>query len=209
MKNTAPIASRVFRTEWGYIGIAATDKGLARVVLPREEPGAVEAKLPSASERARPSADGSSRAEAILDQAREQIVEYLEGRRRVFDVPLDIPNGTAFTRSVWTACGAIPFGQVRSYRELAREVGRADAMRAVGQALGANPLPIVIPCHRVVRSDGALGGFGGGLPLKKRLLELEGHYADVALARRRAAEPRETLESVKRRLRKMGKIAAG
>ena len=101
-----------------------------------------------------------------------QLRDYLAGRLTAFDLPL-APEGTDFQQRVWRAVAAIPYGETRSYGEVAREIGRKDAVRAVGAANGQNPLPIVIPCHRVIGSDGRLTGYGGGLPLKKRLLELE------------------------------------
>ena len=100
-----------------------------------------------------------------------QLVEYLEGKRQVFDLPLDV-RGTPFQRKVYEAVARIPYGHTRSYAEIAREVGQPSAVRAVGSANGANPIPLVIPCHRVIASDGKLGGYGGGLPLKAKLLEL-------------------------------------
>jgi len=101
-----------------------------------------------------------------------QLREYFAGRRRDFDVRL-APEGTVFQKAVWSALQEIPYGATISYGELARRVGNAKASRAVGSANGANPLPIVIPCHRVIAGDGSLGGFGGGLPSKQALLALE------------------------------------
>jgi methylated-DNA-[protein]-cysteine S-methyltransferase len=104
---------------------------------------------------------------------RRQLAEYFRGERRTFDVRL-APEGTAFQRDTWRALATIPYGATISYAELARRVGRPRAVRAVGAANGANPLPIVVPCHRVIGADGSLTGFGGGLDAKRRLLELEG-----------------------------------
>jgi O-6-methylguanine DNA methyltransferase len=101
-----------------------------------------------------------------------QLHDYLEGDRTQFEVPLDL-RGTEFQCDAWNALRGIPYGRTRSYGEIAREIGRPRASRAVGQALAANPIPIVIPCHRVVGTTGSLTGFGGGLPLKERLLSLE------------------------------------
>src|ERR1700688_3149557 len=101
-----------------------------------------------------------------------QLREYFAGKRTEFSLPL-APEGTAFQRSVWRQLQAIPYGETISYGELARRVGNPKASRAVGSANGANPLPIVIPCHRVIAGDGTLGGFGGGLPTKQTLLALE------------------------------------
>jgi methylated-DNA-[protein]-cysteine S-methyltransferase len=110
---------------------------------------------------------------ALLDAARRQLGEYFEGRRTVFDLAL-APRGTPFQREVWRGLAGIPYGLTISYAELARRVGRPAASRAVGAANGRNPLPIVLPCHRVIGTDGSLVGFGGGLAVKRFLLELEG-----------------------------------
>jgi O-6-methylguanine DNA methyltransferase len=104
---------------------------------------------------------------------RRQLEEYFAGERREFDLTL-APEGTPFERSVWEELRRIPFGETRSYGEIARAIGRPNAFRAVGRANGANPIPIVVPCHRVIGSDGSLTGFGGGLEAKSRLLEIEG-----------------------------------
>lgn len=110
---------------------------------------------------------------AILQATERQLNDYFAGTRRSFDLPL-APVGTAFQRSVWQALAEIPYGQTISYATLARRLGNPDATRAVGAANGRNPLPIVLPCHRVVGADGGLTGFGGGLPTKDFLLRLEG-----------------------------------
>lgn len=102
-----------------------------------------------------------------------QLEEYFDGTRQRFDVELGA-KGTDFQHIVWDALVRIPYGETVSYGELARRIGRPQASRAVGLANGANPLPIIVPCHRVIGSDGSLTGFGGGLDLKRRLLELEG-----------------------------------
>ena len=106
--------------------------------------------------------------EAVLTQ----IHGYLRGNRRTFDLPLDL-RGTPFQVSVWKALGEVPYGETASYGEIAEQVGRPRAVRAVGQAVGANPVAIVLPCHRVIGSSGNLTGYAGGLPLKERLLALE------------------------------------
>ncbi|HVX19928.1 MAG TPA: methylated-DNA--[protein]-cysteine S-methyltransferase [Acidimicrobiales bacterium] len=108
-----------------------------------------------------------------LRQAVEQLDEYFGGTRTEFDLPLRFTTGTAFQQSVWRALADIPYGETISYAELATWVGRPGAFRAVGQANGANPLAIVYPCHRVIASGGGLGGYGGGLDLKRQLLDLE------------------------------------
>ncbi|HSS75313.1 MAG TPA: methylated-DNA--[protein]-cysteine S-methyltransferase [Thermoanaerobaculia bacterium] len=106
-------------------------------------------------------------------EVRRQLDEYFAGQREEFDLPLS-PRGTPFELSVWEELRRIPFGQTRSYADIARALGKPAATRAVGRANGANPIPIVVPCHRVIGSNGSLTGFGGGLDNKARLLELEG-----------------------------------
>jgi methylated-DNA-[protein]-cysteine S-methyltransferase len=109
---------------------------------------------------------------ALLGEAVRQLRAYFAGELRRFDVPLDM-QGTEFQKRVWRQLTAIPYGETRSYAEMARQIGAPAAVRAVGAANGANPVPIVVPCHRVIGSGGRLVGYGGGLPLKRRLLELE------------------------------------
>ena len=109
----------------------------------------------------------------LLREAGGQLVEYLAGARTVFDLPL-APEGTAFERTVWEALLTIPYGEVRSYGQIAAQIGRPAACRAVGRANGLNPISIFIPCHRVVGANGKLTGYAGGLDMKKKLLELEG-----------------------------------
>ena len=109
----------------------------------------------------------------VLIEAARQLSEYFAGHRKVFDLPL-APGGTAFQQAVWKALAAIPFGDLRSYRDIAEEIGKPNAVRAVGAANGRNPIPIVVPCHRVIGSDGSLTGFAGGLDMKRALLALEG-----------------------------------
>lgn len=110
---------------------------------------------------------------AVLQRAQLQLDEYFAGKRCRFDLPL-APRGTPFQREVWWELAKIPFGGTISYAELATRVGRPTATRAVGAANGRNPLPVVLPCHRVIGADGSLTGFGGGLPTKRFLLQLEG-----------------------------------
>jgi len=112
-------------------------------------------------------------ASALLTRARRQLAEYFARTRTTFDVPLD-PAGSAFQRRVWDALRAIPYGTTLSYSELARRLGDPRATRAVGAANARNPIPIIVPCHRVVGASGQLTGFGGGLDRKRWLLEHEG-----------------------------------
>ena len=111
-----------------------------------------------------------------MHAAQTQLREYFAGTRRTFDLALD-PHGTPFEQRVWSRLREIPYGATTSYGAIAQEFGLENAARAVGRANGANPIPIIIPCHRVIGADGTLTGFGGGLPLKRALLELEGAIA--------------------------------
>ena len=116
------------------------------------------------------------RATQAVQFAREQLEEYFAGLRQVFELPLH-PVGTPFQLTVWQALADIPYGSTHSYGEVARRIGEPQAVRAVGAANGRNPLPIVLPCHRVIGADGSLTGFGGGLPVKQFLLAMERRVA--------------------------------
>ena len=155
------VATR-FASPIGELVITASDSGLTGVWFPGSGPGAA----------ARPD-DGRGPANAVLAGACEQLAQYFARSRRTFDIPLD-PPGTPFQRRVWDALRAIPYGTTLSYGELARRLGDLRATRAVGAANGRNPIPIIVPCHRVVGANGALTGFGGGLDRKRWLLEHEG-----------------------------------
>ena len=120
-----------------------------------------------------PSPDRLNPSNAFLTEAGRQLRAYFEGRLREFELPLD-PLGTDFQKRVWKQLERIPYGETRSYSQVAVAVGAPKAVRAVGAANGSNPLPIVVPCHRVIGANGKLVGYGGGLPLKHRLLALEG-----------------------------------
>jgi methylated-DNA-[protein]-cysteine S-methyltransferase len=156
-------------TPIGVLTIESNDKAVTLITLPREAGEHFQA----AKERrpAPKSKDGP--VPEPLAMAVAQLEEYFAGRRRQFDLPLEL-DGTEFQRQVWLNLAEIPYGETVSYAELAMIVGRPHAYRAVGQANGANPIPIVLPCHRVLASGGGLGGYGGGLPMKRSLLALEG-----------------------------------
>ena len=147
-------------TPIGVLTLAADDEGLRRIDFPPPRP---------------PPAGGDWREgdSDVLREARRQLEQYFAGERRDFDLPLS-PRGTEFQREVWLTLARIPYGETWSYRDLAQRIGRPSATRAVGAANGRNPLPIVLPCHRVIGADGSLTGFGGGLPTKAFLLRLEG-----------------------------------
>lgn len=153
-------------TPLGMIWVVASARGICRVIF--GEAGEREwARFRAAHPELERREDG------LAAQALAQILEYLGGMRRTFTVPLD-PAGTPFQRRVWAETARIPYGQTITYAELARRIGRPGAARAVGQALGANPLPILIPCHRVIASDGRIGGYTGGPHRKRWLLHREG-----------------------------------
>lgn len=118
-------------------------------------------------------AGGAQDASPLLDAAEAQLREYFAGARRTFDLPL-APHGTAFQQRVWAALRAIPYGETRTYGELAAAIGSPNASRAVGMANHRNPIPIIIPCHRVIGANGTLTGYAGGLEVKQKLLALEG-----------------------------------
>lgn len=163
---------RVVEVAWGWCGLRRSEGGLSRVSLPAaERAAAVQAVAGGAVEAAN---------DPLLSAAAELLMAYFAGRRVAFDLPLDLGGRGDFTRAVLEACAAIPWGVTRTYGELAAEVGSPRAARAVGQALGRNPLPVLIPCHRVIGADGRLVGFGSGLALKRRLLEHEGICGVVA-----------------------------
>ena len=147
-------------TPIGPLLIAGDREALLRIEFPkRGKPG-------------RPAPGWTQSPNGPTGDAARQLREYFAGRRTQFDLPLE-PEGTAFQRSVWRRLQEIPYGKTISYGELARRIGNPKASRAVGMANGANPIPIVIPCHRVIGADGTLTGFGGGLPIKRALLALE------------------------------------
>ena len=156
----------------GTVLVAATHRGLVRIAF-----GAgfnADEVVEDLSERISPRV---LEVPSYFDGVRRELDEYFEGRRTSFDLPLDWQLTRGFYRKVLRATARIPYGQTRSYSEMAKHAGSPRAVRATGTALGSNPLPIIVPCHRVLRSGGALGGYGGGLETKQALLELEGALA--------------------------------
>lgn len=149
------------------------DSPVGPLLLGADDTGLRLIEFHAARHRASREADWREGENEVLAMSRVQLGEYFAGTRRSFELPL-APRGTDFQRSVWNALADIPYGQTRSYAQLAAGIGRPNAMRAVGAANGRNPLPIVLPCHRVIGADGSLTGFGGGLPTKQFLLALEG-----------------------------------
>ena len=150
----------------GWVGVAATDRGICRLSLPRPT---CEAALSALS----PRPDWALSWTALLCRAHRQIADYLRGRLRTFTLPVDLRGLSDFAVEVLSRLRGIDYGQTCSYGDLAACVGRPRASRAVGRVMASNPVPLVLPCHRVVGSDGRLVGFGGGLWQKSALLELE------------------------------------
>ncbi len=169
----------IFKSCWGWMGLAESEKGLAAIVLPQMSKAAVTAALGQGG-----TGFDASSSSSLLRDARKQLTEYLAGARTSFDLPLDLSRGTAFQQRVWKKLGGIPYGQLWSYRGLASRVGGVQYARAVGGAVGANPLPIVLPCHRIIAQDARLGGFSCGLSSKRKLLALEGSLPRVRHADR-------------------------
>lgn len=161
------LAYRIVETPVGRLLLAATDSGLVRVAYEREDHDRVLEMLASTV---------SPRilwAPAKLDPLARELDEYFAGRRRNFDVALDLRLSRGFRRQVLTHLAEIGYGRIESYTEVAQAAGNPKAVRAVGSACATNPLPVVLPCHRVLRSDGSLGGYIGGLEAKRTLLALE------------------------------------
>jgi methylated-DNA-[protein]-cysteine S-methyltransferase len=146
----------------GTLTLVATDRGLAAILWVDDPPGRVPLKV-----------EAEDKNHPVLVETERQLREYFAGQRKNFTVKLDL-SGTPFQQKVWKALLDIPFGETRTYSQIARQIGHPGAARAVGAASGRNPVSIVAPCHRVVGSTGALTGFAGGLDAKARLLSLEG-----------------------------------
>lgn len=156
-------------TDWGWIGLVASERGLRLLTLPRPTAAAAQAALREHYPDALAAADND-----LLRNAVMQVCAYLAGALRDFSVPLDLRGHTAFALSVWAIASRISYGETRSYRWIAQQVGGGSGIyQAVGAALGSNPVPLIIPCHRVVGADGSLHGYAGGLEMKRRLLALE------------------------------------
>jgi methylated-DNA-[protein]-cysteine S-methyltransferase len=162
------VAYAIADSPFGSLLLASTESGLVRVGLPTQDENDL---LQDLSERVSPRV---LEAPARLDRARSELDEYFAGKRTQFDLTLDWRLSKDFRRRALRAVSRIPYGRTRTYTEVARSAGNERAVRAAGTACGTNPIPIVVPCHRVLRSGGGLGGYGGGLPMKEALLELEG-----------------------------------
>ena len=174
--NSRPIYD-VFRVSLGWCAVARGGRGICAFVLPvRSAEVAEEEILASTARLLQPGAPAPRRAPSALRRLAEAAARYFDGEAVGFDeFPVDLSSGTSFQRRVWSVIGRIPRGKVRTYRWIGVEIGRPEAARAIGRAVGANPVPLLIPCHRVVGSDGALVGFSaaGGIGLKAKMLEIE------------------------------------
>lgn len=150
----------LFKSDICQLYLVATEKGLQGAYFRKINAPIVQ------------SLEGNDSRRLILRKAVQQLEEYFSGQRKEFDLSYDV-DGTEFQKKVWNQLRKIPYGQTKSYRDVAHSIGNEKAVRAVGTANGRNPLSIFVPCHRVIAADGTLGGYGGGLPLKTKLLELE------------------------------------
>jgi methylated-DNA-[protein]-cysteine S-methyltransferase len=160
-KSTKTYVSKTIPSPVGRLTLVASDAGLAAVLWENDSPRRVPITVA-----------GEDLKHPVLREAERQLKEYFAGKRTSFDLPLDF-QGTDFQKRVWKALLKIPFGETRSYAQIARALGKPSAMRAVGAANGKNPISIIAPCHRVIGKDGTLTGFAGGLKAKAHLLALE------------------------------------
>jgi len=174
--HTDRLAKLTIDSPLGELRIAVTQIGVVKLGFP----GGARSDFNAWLKQRIPCFESSSELQ-VLDEARAQLEAYFAGRLRQFSLPLDL-RGSPFQVQVWRRLADIPYGETITYGELARALGKPGGMRAVGAASGANPLPIVLPCHRVVASGGKLGGFGGGLDAKRTLLVLEQRLAPVLTA---------------------------
>ncbi len=161
MKTTRPYSYKTMSSPVGTLKLVASDSGLAAILCENDDPKRVRSG-PRAEDKNHP----------VLLETERQLNAYFAGKRKKFSLKFD-PVGTEFQKDVWQALSTIPFGETRSYAEIAKQVGRPKAVRAVGAANGKNPISILVPCHRVIGSNGKLTGFAGGLEIKAALLKLE------------------------------------
>ena len=163
-----------FESLFGWVGVAKSDQGLTRVTFGVPTEVAIKARLRNGSHGKRGLYPLTRNPlDPVLLKAAELLTKYFNGVPVDFDIELDLGAGTPFQRNVWKTALQIPYGKVQSYGWIAQEIDNPNAMRAVGGAMGANPLAIIVPCHRVVRSDGGLGGYAGGLHWKRKLIAME------------------------------------
>ncbi|MDD5190439.1 MAG: methylated-DNA--[protein]-cysteine S-methyltransferase [Dehalococcoidales bacterium] len=166
--KTNSLSYHVFETELGWVACLGSDRGLSRVTLPQASKAAALEALEDIGKAALNPLP--------FKELEKQLKAYYRGQRTDLDFPLDFSEGTSFRQKVWAAIKTIPYGETRSYGWIAQQAGRPGGARTAGQAVGDNPLGVVVPCHRVIAADGSLGGFGKGAratDLKKKLLKLE------------------------------------
>jgi methylated-DNA-[protein]-cysteine S-methyltransferase len=163
---TAPLYYTVLQTPAGWLGLLGSAAGLRRVALPQRSGAEAAARLGEETKKALSSAVFFKDTAALL-------LAYFSGKNTTFPVKLDTAGTTPFQCAIWAACRTIPYGETRSYSWVASQAGNAKAVRAAGQALGKNPFPIIVPCHRVITAGGGIGGFSDGLSVKTYLLQLE------------------------------------
>ena len=161
MKTKTQYVYKFMPTVLGKLKLVASDKGLAAILWENEKPTRVRLGVPTEDKN-----------HPILLQAERELAEYLDGKRKTFSVKFD-PAGTPFQSKVWDALEKIPFGETRTYGTIAKQIGKVKAVRAVGAAIGRNPISVMVPCHRVIGASGELTGFAGGLRTKAYLLALE------------------------------------
>ncbi|MFI5315763.1 MAG: methylated-DNA--[protein]-cysteine S-methyltransferase [Myxococcota bacterium] len=161
------LSTAVVETPLGALRVAVTESGVVRIALPRSSGAGFAGWL-------RTEYADAERVQwlPLVDKLSQELAEYFAGKRREFSIPVE-PRGTEFQRAVWRAIAALGYGETATYAAISRAAGRPSAVRAAGSATGANPVPILIPCHRVIAAHGKLGGFSGGLDAKRRLLALE------------------------------------
>lgn len=160
----------VYETSFGEITVASNGKAIVLLKL-----GRIEITSAFLTDELQENDNDGRRTDVLTDCAAKQLEEYFSGKRQVFDIPIS-PGGTAFQCSVWSALLRIPYGETRSYKQIAQDIGNSNACRAVGMANNRNPIWIIIPCHRVIGADGSLTGYGGGLEMKERLLRIEAKH---------------------------------
>ena len=168
-RTKTTINATACQTAYGWVGIAWSERGLVALSLPQATEAEAMGQLPAGGESALATTPGLDVAALV-----EKLQAYFDGEAVDFDEPLDSTIGTEFQQRVWAITRDIPRGQTRTYGQIARQAGSPGAARAVGQSMARNPWPIVVPCHRVLGSDGSLTGFGGGVDMKRRMLEMEG-----------------------------------
>jgi len=172
-KTLEILSSTTFESPIGPLFLAASDKGLVALEFDARLPGQQTIRPNPRDLRAESNKIGFEESPKNLSRYTRELAQYFDGERREFSFPLDL-RGTEFQLACWHALLDIPYGETRTYADIARAVGRPQGFRAVGMANNRNPIAIVVPCHRVIASDGTLRGYGGGLDIKRKLLELEG-----------------------------------